>query len=381
MTSISIIIPCYNEVDVISSIQSIADCIPPRNEVTVIVVVNGSEWDSEAVLAQNQTSITELEEWKSNSEPGWLKLLILNISHKSKKIAGVGNARKIGMDYAYALSANPKKQVLVCYDADCTCSSDYLVEIEKAFAISDTDLATIYFEHDMISSQAIVDYELFLRYHFQGLRSTGYPYAFQTIGSSMAVRGNVYQQFGGMNQRKAGEDFYFLHKLIPYRNVVEINSCTVFPSSRESDRVPFGTGNAVDKYNESTCKTYYTYHPDIYAVIGLLIKAFQETRLETELSLEHLPLDIAHFLNQENFINAFTNFRKQSKTDHQLQTNLFRWLNGPRMLKLVHHLRDKAFMNIPINGAVSLFWETQFGEQIDLTNRDWLKKLRRLEKD
>src|SRR5204862_3217619 len=86
---------------------------------------------------------------------------------------------------------------------------------------------------------------LHLRYYIQALRYAGFPHAHHTIGSCMAVRAGEYRQQGGMNKRKAGEDFYFLHKIIPLGGFGDLTGTTVYPSPRPSDRVPFGTGKAV----------------------------------------------------------------------------------------------------------------------------------------
>ena len=91
-------------------------------------------------------------------------------------------------------------------------------------------------------------YELHLRYLNLFSRFTGFPYAYHTIGSCFGVRAETYASQGGMNKRKAGEDFYFLHKIIPLGEFREINNTCVIPSPRESDRVPFGTGAAIGKY-------------------------------------------------------------------------------------------------------------------------------------
>jgi len=48
-----------------------------------------------------------------------------------------------------------------------------------------------------------------------------------------------------MNKRQAGEDFYFLQKIIPLGHFTDLTETKVIPSSRPSDRVPFGTGKAV----------------------------------------------------------------------------------------------------------------------------------------
>ena len=39
------------------------------------------------------------------------------------------------------------------------------------------------------------------------------PYAFHTIGSTMAVSANHYAKVRGFPKREAGEDFYLLNKL------------------------------------------------------------------------------------------------------------------------------------------------------------------------
>ena len=361
-----VVIPCYNEPDVIGAINSIAQCDIPPTPVTIIVVVNASEDSSADVIKRNKASVFNIKEWEK-TKPPWLQIVCEHVENVPKKIAGVGHARKLGMDLAYELSVNKKESILICYDADCTCSPNYLTSIEQAFRNNPKhDVATIYFEHKEAEKGAITDYELFLRYHYQGLRFTGYPYAYQTIGSSMAVRGTAYKAFGGMNLRKAGEDFYFLHKLIPYRNVLEINTCTVYPSARTSDRVPFGTGHAVEKHNNSTCKTYYTYHPKVYRLIAQLVRSIHNSNVESGISLSLIPIDIQAFLNDEGFSITEVKIRKQSKSDALYHQNIFRWMNGFRMLKLVHYLRDKAYTNIPINDAVRSFWYIRNGEKLTL---------------
>ncbi len=375
-----VVIPCYNEPDVVGALQSIAQCDIPTSTITIIVVVNESEVATEDVLKCNQKSIADINNWEV-TKPAWIQIIYKHAKQVPKKIAGVGHARKIGMDLAYDLSVNKKETIISCFDADCRCSKNYLNEVFEAFSTHPKhDVASIYFEHDSKQGDAIVDYELFLRYHVQGLRFAGYPYAYQTIGSSMAVRANTYKEFGGMNLRKAGEDFYFLHKIIPYRNFLEINTCTVFPSARKSDRVPFGTGHAVAKQNASICKTYYTYHPAIYAQIKKLITTIEASTLIDGIDPKQIPSEINTFLANENFAHAVQQIQKQSKSDTLFHQNIYRWLNGFRMLKLVHYLRDMSFTNIPIHKAVQEFWWMLRKERILQSNKEWLDVFRSLEK-
>src|SRR5690606_11992981 len=103
-------------------------------------------------------------------------------------------------------------------------------------------------------------YEIHLRYFIGMQRWAGFPHAFQTVGSSMAVRARIYCQIGGMNTRQAGEDFYFLHKIIERGKFSDLNTTTVYPSPRISDRVPFGTGQSMKEQLILNAKLT-TYHP------------------------------------------------------------------------------------------------------------------------
>ncbi|MBO6516704.1 MAG: glycosyltransferase family 2 protein [Bacteroidia bacterium] len=379
---VSIVIPCYNELNVVDSVQSIANCSVPESEISVVVVVNNAKGAPSSIESQNRKSIARLKDWSSSFRPEWLTLHVLEQMDLPPKTAGVGTARKIGMDYATQLATAPENLILVCYDADCTCSPNYLRAIEAAFLSSDHEVGILHFEHNIsYEDSAIADYELFLRYHVAGLRFAGYPYAFHTVGSSMAVRASTYLRFGGMNRRKAGEDFYFLHKLIPYTQVTHITSCKVIPSSRDSDRVPFGTGHAVAKYRQSICSTYYTYDPAIYEELSKLLNSFKTSTLDEEPYLDSCLSATNQFLRKEGFETAIAHFRKQCKTDYQLQTSLYRWLNGPRMLKLVHFLRDTYFINIPLNEAVTCLWKLQYGVELHLTNYQWLGEFREIDKN
>ncbi|MCB9262984.1 MAG: glycosyltransferase [Flavobacteriales bacterium] len=375
--NLAVCIPAYNEPNITDCLNSLAKCQKPSNNLLIVLVVNSGENESDNILSQNNETILEAKNWIPN-KPDWIDIETINLTSVDRKIAGVGNARKVAMDAASKKFTDKKNTVLICFDADCTCSENYLTEIERTFSKPKIDAASIYFEHEINATlHEIIDYELFLRYHIQSLKHINYPYAIHTIGSSMAIRANTYHAFGGMNQRKAGEDFYFLHKIIPYRNVAEITKCTVYASNRSSDRVPFGTGHAVEKHKQSVCKTYYTYHPNLYLYAGRLVELFRDMNSS---KIDTLPKPLKSFLDNEQFDSVLSNFKKQCKTPEQLKQFLMRWLNGFRMLKLIHYLRDTEQINVPINEAVTLFWQHKFHQKLNLSNYEWLLKFRKLEK-
>jgi hypothetical protein len=47
-----------------------------------------------------------------------------------------------------------------------------------------------------------------------------FSYAYHTVGSAMAVKAYQYVKVGGMNRRQAGEDFYFIQKLVHSGNFI-----------------------------------------------------------------------------------------------------------------------------------------------------------------
>ena len=268
-----IVIPCFNEPDLVRSLQSLKHSTAPNSEVEVIVVLNSSEIAQDDVLAQNQSTQEEFDAFINEDIPSWISFHLIHSPNLPKKHAGVGLARKIGMDEAVSRFHQLNKDgIIVCFDADSLCERNYLVEIEKHFEEHPKSPGcSIHFEHptdgnefDSNIYEGIINYELHLRYYNQCFRFCELPYAFHTVGSSMAVRSSAYQKQGGMNKRKAGEDFYFLHKIIALGNFTELKSSMVIPSPRISDRVPFGTGKAIGDWVETGEKEYYTYSFEIF---------------------------------------------------------------------------------------------------------------------
>ncbi len=70
-----VVIPCYNEPDVIGAINSIAQCDIPPTPVTIIVVVNASEDSSADVIKRNKASVFNIKEWEK-TKPPWLQIVL-----------------------------------------------------------------------------------------------------------------------------------------------------------------------------------------------------------------------------------------------------------------------------------------------------------------
>jgi len=361
--SIIVVIPCYNEPALLETLQSLFECEKTSCAVEVIVVINSGEHDGKNVLEQNQQAFDDATEWIKEHRNEQLFFHLIQIKNLPKKHAGVGLARKIGMDEAVARLEDISKPdgIIVCLDADCTIDKNYLTEIEKYFQQHPKVTGcSIYFEHQIDGNEfskenyeGIINYELFLRYYNRALHFCNFPYAFHTIGSSMAVRNKIYQKQGGMNRRKAGEDFYFLHKIFPLGNFAELNSTRVIPSPRASDRVPFGTGSAMQKYLATDSQIYHIYNIQAFVDLKIFFERIVEfySSSTSQLINSSLPPSLQKFLYENNFEKKLLEIKEHSASEKMFVKRFFNWFDGFMVLKFVHFARDNFYEQIEILDA------------------------------
>ena len=267
-------------------------------------------------------------------------------------------ARKIGMDEAVRRfeAINNPDGIILCFDADANCEKNYLIEVEKHFKSNPKSPAcSIHFEHPIAGAEfseniykGIIQYELHLRVYKNGLKYAGLPYAYHTIGSSMAVRSSIYQKQNGMNKRKAGEDFYFLQKLIPLGGFTELTSTKVIPSPRVSDRVPFGTGKAMQNWIDGDEPEMQSY----------ALESYQDLK-QFNIVLKHLykggtieiPVTIKAFLESIVWKKDLENIRKNSTSEQHFVKLFCNWFNAFKVLKYMHFARDNYYPDVTVSKA------------------------------
>ncbi len=285
-----------------------------------------------------------------------LRLAYVDASSPGCELAakeGVGVARKIGLDWGVEVlrRAEAEPGVLLCLDADTIVEPNYLAAVREHFVQHDAWAAALAYAHRLEGSEqeqaAIVCYELFLRYHVLGLQFADSPYAFHTIGSTMACTPQAYAAISGMNRREAGEDFHFLQQLAKTGPLAVVDTTTVRPSCRASHRVPFGTGRRVRRYLEGTHDEYVLYHPDSYRILKEWLTAVATHADESPDALlnaaDSIAPQLCAFLDQNNFANAWTRLRGNSPDRNAFLQQFHRWFDGFKTLKLMHHLRDNGF--------------------------------------
>lgn len=276
---------------------------------------------------------------------------------------GVGLARKIGLDRALSVLDMDRghPSFLVCLDADSRVDPGYLSAAGAFFARGDAPGAVIEFAHqeaeDPVLQEAILRYELFLRAYVLGLRWAGSPYAFHTVGSTIACTGEAYAAVRGMSRRRAGEDFYFLNKLAKLGPVGRIGGTVVRPSPRPSLRVPFGTGRRMARVlsgEESAAGSLYA--PEIFRILREWIRLAEESpdrpgeaRLAEARRIHPV---LGRFLEEQAFPGAWEKIRRQAPGPAHLRRQFHGWFDAFRTLRAVHALRDGGLPNVPLLGGV-----------------------------
>jgi len=352
--------------------------------------------------------------------PVSLRLAYVDASSPGHEIGpkmGVGEGRRIGLDLGLSvLTENAEHPgLLISLDADTLVEADYLCEVQKHFdslgpnqALTGGDMRHLLrsepsrkystdlrvrlrfsevSEHQDLSAShpplalglgrdsraavvgyahtlptqarqraAIVRYELFLRYHELGLRSARSPYAYPTIGSTMVTRSDAYVAAGGMNRRQAGEDFYFLQELAKTGGVSRVDSTTVHPSARSSDRVPFGTGATVGRHLSGADDGSAVYHPESYKILGAWLSMVGNDldRGASELlnGADGISPHLRKFLELNRFEEIWPRLQQNAAHHEGLASQFHRWFDAFKTLKLIHFLRDHQLSKSPIFDAI-----------------------------
>jgi len=360
----------------------------------MILVINEPENAAQNVSESNRFLAAAVQErftplWQSAQGPGlslWCDthddrdLLLVDRFSEGQRLpgkGGVGFARKIGADLALGLIHRQriKSGWIHCTDADVRLPESYFTRSNAIEDSASKYSALVYpFSHsgdrDRSESREVILathlYELSLRYYVAGMSFAGSPYAFHTIGSTMAVSAVHYAKVRGFPKREAGEDFYLLNKLAKVGTILALDPDTaddvISIDSRRSDRVPFGTGAAVNKITglADQVSDYQFYDPAVFELLRLWLQSLPAVWVSgsSELTIDVFPdctgdkveadkcqalLDCLKAIKIEKaLVHAF----RQSSSEDQFTRQLHTWFDAFRTLKLIHGLRDLLLPSI-----------------------------------
>ena len=360
-TGIIVVIPSFDESSITVLLDSLNSCTEPECKTEVLIILNAPTNASVESIRNNRKCFKDIEDWKKQNNC-FFRLLVFDAGQPQIKGWGVGLARKTGMDEAirrFNFLGKPDG-VIVCLDADCTVEKNYFESIcDEFYKRKERSACSIYFEHELSGSEfqdrvysLIMQYELHLRYFIQGLKYAGYPHPFHTVGSAIAVRANQYIKSGGMNRKQAGEDFYFVQKLIPLGGYFSLNTTTVFPSPRESHRVPFGTGVIISKLIGTMEEQLLTYNTlafqelkDLFSAVPQICCTGKTGKKEI---YENLPPGIKAFIEADEWYYKTDEITGNTSTPESFRKRFFSWFNAFMVVKYMNYVHKDFFSKKPV---------------------------------
>jgi len=342
-------------------------CIPASNEEPFLSLIDQlhSQFTDHALFIFFNASADASHEVKLKNEQCYTAikehLMVLNMdclmlldNAIAPKIAGVGYARKTIMDRAAEECNHAESSWVSGLDADCSIDKNYLSSLDHYFdSMPDIQGASIKFAHlysDPKTDPHIHYYESHLRYLKLALQWAQFPFYYHTVGSSMVVRASIYKKAGGMNHKKAGEDFYFLQKIMPH-GYGEINDTCIFPSSRMSDRVPFGTGRAMGSMinEDHWIKPYPILAFKQLRVLMEHIQNLYQTPLKTPFYWpEEIDPFCKDYFENKGFEKSWNSISDHSKTTKSRNKKFLNQLSGNAVVLYLNQERERNSTNIAL---------------------------------
>ncbi|MCB1841816.1 MAG: hypothetical protein KDI09_02545 [Halioglobus sp.] len=267
---------------------------------------------------------------------------------------GVGLARKAGCDLAllWMHEGRIDSNWICNSDADASLPASYFTQLNRA--AHDAVAATYPFWHRATNEPGVhiatALYELRLQHYLSGLEYAHSPYAWHSLGSCLAVRASAYAHARGFPRRAAAEDFYLLNKLGKLGPVASLQGSCIELEARTSDRVPFGTGPAVDTLAQAADPIGVPLfeHPLTFEALRVLLLAVPELAdnsaqdLPLLLSLRGLPgpaaAAAARTLRDLGITAALAHCQRQSSDPATFQRHFHQWFDAFRTLKFLRGL-------------------------------------------
>lgn len=309
----------------------------------VVVVVNHREDAAQEEKRDNALTLARLRHLESPLRLAFVDAATPGLELDAKS-GGVGMARRIGLDLA--LPRLQKNGIMICLDADTLVRPDYLPAISGHFSRSRAGGAVIPFAHQKgttaAEERAILLYELYLRHYVLGLRKAGSPYAFHCVGSAMACSTAAYLKMGGMNSRRAGEDFYFLQQLQRVSGIEQITGTTVHPSARSSHRVPFGTGKSISRILSEGEESQTFYRVECFKILQewltLVDQGAELSGLQLLERSKAIDRELGSYLAGAGLEQVWDRLRGNANSPGRLRNAFHGWFDALKTVRLVHHL-------------------------------------------
>lgn len=356
-----LVIPAYRESS--SFFDRLACSLMRSHSVLLIVVINqpdtliGPDTENQTLLGDIADRTTQI--WQSEH------LQLRNLDRTSSAVLladrfslvpipkkqGVGLARKLGADLGLSMISKSLVSAPWIYSSD---ADTFLPE--KYFSAPHNSLAAAAvfpFQHicgaDKVG-RATRLYELRMRQYVDGLQAAGSPYAYHTLGSALAINATTYAKVRGFPKRDGGEDFYLLNKAAKTGEILNLPAPLIRIEARLSDRVPFGTGPAINRLlsAEVLDEAKIFYHPEVFNCLAQWLEVMPST-WSSPLADQSLAMPTLNALENLDIRKVIDRARQTSRTQETFVKHMHIWFDGFKTLRFIHLLRDGGLANVGLN--------------------------------
>ena len=339
----AIVIPAYSEFKFLSqTLESINKNKPELlNQTLVAVVINNANNSPQSVKENNQLTLQKL-----NGNNYQFPHAVIDAASSGLELplkhAGVGLARKIGMDLVLPHLIS-HKSLIFCTDADAKVSPDYLSKVMQYFDSHNTSAAVIGFDHlqseDSAINDAIGKYENFLKTTAEKMKNAGSPYGYISMGSAIVCTAEAYCAVGGMSRKKATEDFYFLQELTKYCGVHNIPETLVFPSPRPISRVYLGTGYRMEQMQKGFDIANLYYSDDAYRYLSKWLQlgghAWEKSLNDLLKDIKSIHPNLIGFLKIEGIETIWSKIQNNAPSELHFKEQFHRWFDGLKTIRFL----------------------------------------------
>jgi hypothetical protein len=331
----------------------------------VILVVNSRDSHPDNVQKAN-AALLELVGGKGEAQfnARYLEVDLIGIDRTTPgrrfpEKQGVGLARRIGCDIALGGIAAGKivDPLIRTTDGDVEVPEDYFAPLRhlRVGGFGTLPVSAVIYDFDHRLNLSIPDearalrlYDRHLHHYEEGLRAAGSPYAFATLGSTIAVTAEAYARVRGFPRREAAEDFYLLNKLAQVGQIHRSLSAPLVIHQRTSTRVPFGTGASVKKLQAAGAQYIMSYAPESFRLLKAWLDCLNQVIETRTFAFESLDPRLQRPLITLGAPEAIAIALATRPERDSLRHHLHCWFDSLRTLRLIHLLRAEGLPDVPL---------------------------------
>ncbi len=346
----SLIIPCFNEDK--TAIESIINNTQFNGHLLILVInqpaINHYQLTTNTKKLLTWVGQQFIVQWKNDGlalyeNPQGMDILLVDTYSKDKCIDpkyGVGLARKIGNDIALKLihSNNITSPWLFNSDADVALPDTYFA-ISRHF-LSSAACYLYPYQHTQTGNKeldlAMSQYQNYLNHYVEGLKAVGSYYAWHSLGSILCINANHYAMVRGFPKRSAGEDFHILNKLTKVGKIQQLAKPVIEIETRLSDRVPFGTGPALNDILNNQPKRHFK--AENFQLLQQWLECWGE--LWNTKALPELDSRIVEFINDNNIQALIGHSFKQSQSEKAFIRHMHVGFDALKTLQFLKYMND-----------------------------------------